>query len=287
MDRFILNLCPTGMIPTKKKVPALPTTPSEIAADAKRCRDAGASIVHLHARDSAENPVWHKEVFSEIVERVLDAAPDIIVCVTTTGRSWADVERRTDALRLLGRLKPEMASLTLGSMNFPKAASINAPDTISALAKAMLDLSIVPELEVFDAAMADYSHVLIERGLLRAPLYFNILLGSVGAAAFNARNIACILDALPHGSTWALAGIGRHQLHANVLSLTLGGNVRVGLEDNPYIDWSSKTGASNPQLVERLVKIAREMGREPATPEEARSIIGIGNPGRGQNGDGI
>ncbi|AOH85689.1 hypothetical protein AWL63_18840 [Sphingomonas panacis] len=263
------------MIPVRAQVPAVPITPKEIGLDVGRCYDAGAAMVHLHAREDDESPTWRGERFEEIITEVLLRAPEIIVCVTSSGRNWSDLPRRTEALSIPDPHKPELASLTLGSMNFPKSASVNAPDTIIGLIDAMQAANIVPELEVFDVGMANYARSLAKAGRLKPPYYFNILLGSLGTADFNATNIAAIVGSLPEGSTWALAGIGRYQLSANVTSLTLGGHVRVGLEDNPYFDWRTREPATNPRLVERLVRLGRELGREPVTPRIAREIIGI------------
>ncbi|MEV4709538.1 3-keto-5-aminohexanoate cleavage protein [Actinoplanes sp. NPDC049316] len=273
-DKLIVNLCPTGMIPRKAKVPHVPTTPEEIAADVRRCRDAGASMVHLHARDSDEEPTWRPEMFSDILQAVAVEAPDMVLVVTTSGRNWNDFEKRSASLNIT-EPSPEMASLTVGSMNFPTSASVNDPQMIESLATAMADRGIVPELECFDVGMVNYANYLIDKGILRGPHYFNILLGSRGTAEVSAANAAAFITALPKDATWAFAGIGRYQLTANTLAMSLGGHVRVGLEDNPYYDWSDRSPATNPRLVERVVRIARELGREPASPAEAREIIGL------------
>lgn len=274
-EKLIVNLCPTGMIPRRAKVPAVPLEPEEIAADVRRCRDAGASMVHLHARDSDEEPTWRPERFQDICDAVVAETPDIIVVVTTSGRNWSETEKRGASLTVTGPGKPEMASLTLGSMNFPTGPSVNSPTTIKELAEAMRDHEVVPELELFDVGMADYASFLADKGVLRPPFYANVLLGSLGTAAVSAANLAAVLAALPQGTTWALAGIGRYQTRANTIATALGGHIRVGLEDNPYEDWTTKSGATNPRLVERAVRIGQELGREPATPEEARAIIGL------------
>jgi 3-keto-5-aminohexanoate cleavage enzyme len=274
-DKVIINLCPTGMVPRRAKVPAVPITPAEIAADVRRCRAAGASMVHLHARDDDEEPTWRAERFAEICAAVVAAAPDIVLVVTTSGRNWSELSKRAESLTVDGFAKPEMASLTLGSMNFVSGPSVNAPETIDALVRTMQEREIVPELEIFDVGMVNYANYLISRGLLRPPYYLNILFGSIGTAEVSAVNAAAVLGALPAGATWAFAGIGRSQLAANALALSLGGHVRVGLEDNPYYDWRARSTATNPQLVERVVRLAHELGREPATPAEARDIIGL------------
>ena len=274
-DTFIVNVCPTGMIPRKAKVPAVPTTAAEIAADVRRCRDAGAAVAHLHARDEFEDPTWRPEVFAEICQAVVAETPDIVLVVTTSGRNWSELEKRSASVRIGGPAKPEMGSLTLGSMNFPTGPSVNSPDVIKGLADAMRENDVVPELEVFDVGMANYAADLIKRGVLAGPYYFNILFGSRGTADLSAANAAAILASLPAGATWAFAGIGRFQLAANTMALTLGGHVRVGLEDNPYYEWANRSLATNPELVERVVRIAAELGRTPATPDEARRMIGL------------
>jgi uncharacterized protein (DUF849 family) len=143
------------------------------------------------------------------------------------------------------------------------------------MADSLREHDVVPELEIFDVGMANYAQFLIERGILTGPYYWNILLGSRGTADVSAANAAAMLASLPAGAIWAFAGIGRSQLAANTLALSLGGHVRVGLEDSPYYDWADRSPATNPRLVERVVRIAAELGREPMTPEEARKTIGL------------
>ena len=273
-SKLIVNLCPTGMIPKKKDSPEVPISPKEIALDVKRCYELGLSIVHLHARDEEENATWHPEKFTEIINEVKHYTPDIITVVTTSGRNWSSLEKRSAALKIKSP-KPDMASLTLGSMNFPKQASVNPPEIITGLANIMNEEGIVPELEIFDIGMINYANYLIKRNILKPPYYFNLLLGSLGTASLSASNVGLMIDSLPPDATWALAGIGRFQLAANTMAIALGGHIRVGLEDNPYYDWNKKTNASNPRLVERILKIAKTFGREPASPSEAKSIIGL------------
>jgi uncharacterized protein (DUF849 family) len=280
-DRLIVNLCPTGMVPRTRDAPALPVTPAAIAADVARCRDAGASVVHLHARDADEEPTWRPERFAEILAAVTERAPDVVLVVTTSGRTWGDLERRAAVLDLAAPVRPEMASLTLGSNNFATQASVNAPETIVALAERMRARGIVPELEAFEPGMVAYARHLAAKGVLQPPFYVNLLLGSPGTAEVSAAGLASFLAALPEGATWSAGGIGRHQLAANLLGIALGGHVRVGMEDSPYLDYGRpRTPATNPRLVERVVRIARELGREPATPAEARALIGLPVPAR-------
>jgi 3-keto-5-aminohexanoate cleavage enzyme len=281
-DELIINLAPTGMVPTRADTPHVPLTPDEVAADVRRCRDAGASIVHLHPRDAAEEPTQSPDRAAEFIAAVRAVAPDIIVCITTSGRRQPELEARAAVLDLDGDVRPEMASLTLGSLNFPKQASVSAPATIQGLAERMRERGIVPEWEVFDLGMLDYAAYLRGRGLLGDPVYVNLLLGSLGTLAATPLNLALLVERLPAGATWAATGIGRFQLTVNRLAIAIGGHVRVGLEDNLWFDDVRTDLATNPRLVERLVRIARAMGREPATPDQVRTRLGISGRPSGQ-----
>ena len=272
---LIINAALTGMIPTKADNPAVPVTPDEIAEDARRCVEAGAAIVHLHARDEDGRPTYRKEVYAEIIQAVRERSPEVIVCVSTSGRTFKTLEERADVLELEGDVKPELASLTLGSLNFPQQASVTDPQMIHDLAERMNQRGIVPELEVFDFGMADYAKFLLERDVLRLPLAFNLLLGSLGTLSATAVNLATLAAALPEGSTWAGAGIGRFQFFVNSLAIAMGGHVRVGLEDNLWLDVRKERPASNRELVDRLAQLARAVERKIATPAQARSMIGL------------
>ncbi len=275
MSQLLINLALTGMVPTKADNAAVPITPAEIADDCRRCHDAGAVLFHLHARDDDGTPTWRPDVYRDIIARVRTACPDAILCVSTSGRVFKTFEQRAAVLELDGDEKPDMASLTLGSLNFPKQASINDPAMIRALAERMTERGIVPELEVFDLGMADYAKFLIGRGVLRPPHYANLLLGSLGTLAATPFNLVAASMALPAGTTWAAAGIGRFQFAMNSLAVAMGGHVRVGLEDALWMDAEKTTPATNVALVERIATLARAAGREPCTPAEARALIGL------------
>lgn len=277
-DELVINLCPTGMVPTRADTPHVPLTPADVAADVRRCADAGASIVHIHPRDAEGRPSQDPAVAAEFIRAVRAAVPEIVVCITTSGRIQHELAGRVKVLDLDGDARPEMASLTVGSLNFPKAASINAPETIQGLARRMQERGIVPELEIFDTGMLDYAHYLHDRGVLGGPVYANILLGSLGTLAATPFNLALLVERLPPNATWAAAGIGRYQFAMNTLAIAMGGGVRVGLEDNIWFDDDRTELATNPRLVERLVGIARAMGREPATPGLVRQRLGITSP---------
>lgn len=275
MHPLIVNAALTGMVPTRRDSASVPLTPEEIAADAERCVLAGASIVHLHARDDDGTATYRSEVYAEIVTRVRERCPDVVVCVSTSGRVFKTYEERSEVLDLDGDLKPEMASLTLGSLNFPKQASVNEPDMIRRLAERMAELGIVPELEVFDVGMLDTASYLIGRDVLRTPFYANLLLGSLGTLSATPFNLALLVEKLPPGTTWAAAGIGRFQFPMNALAITMGGHVRVGLEDNLWLDAEKTRPATNVALVERIVRLAQAAERDIATPAQARELIGL------------
>jgi 3-keto-5-aminohexanoate cleavage enzyme len=274
---LIVNAALTGMVPTKEENPHVPVTPTEIAEDAYRCCEAGAAIVHLHARDENGRPTYRADVYREIIASVRERCPDVIVCVSTSGRLWPELEPRAEVLSLDGDLRPDLASLTLGSLNFPKQASVNDPEVIRGLAERMADRGIVPELEVFEFGMVDYAKFLIDRGVLRGPHYFNLLLGSLGTLSATPFHLATLAMSLPEGSVWGAAGIGRFQFSVNAMAVTMGGHVRVGLEDNLYLDVDKTRPASNLALVKRIVALARAAGREVASPAQVRTMVGLGD----------
>ena len=272
MDKLIINAALTGMVPRRVDNPHVPLSESEIVTDAVRCVSAGASILHLHVRYADESPAYEYALNDSLFRAVRAACPGIIISGSTSGRTFVELEQRAAVLDA----RPEMASLTLGSMNFPTQASVNAPATIAGLAARMRALGIMPELEVFDLGMADYARYLVDRGEISLPGYANILLGSLGTASASGFNLATIVRALPDQITWAAAGIGRFQLPMNSMAIAMGGHVRVGLEDNLWMDPITKRDpASNLRLIERVVALAQANGREVASPEEARRIIGL------------
>lgn len=274
-EPLIINVALTGNIPKKSDNPAVPISPEEIAADARRCYEAGAAIVHLHVRDEEGQPTHRQEVFAEVISRVREVCPEVIVCATTSGRVNPEYEARSQVLELDGDAKPEIASLALGSFNFPRQVSVSEPETIRRLAERMLERGITPELEVFDLGMLDYAKYLIGKGVLRPPFYFNLLLGSLGSLNATPFNLATLVLSLPEGSIWSAAGMGRHQFQVNSIAIMMGGHVRVGLEDNLFMDAGKTRPATNPALVERLVELARSGEREIASAARAREIIGL------------
>jgi uncharacterized protein (DUF849 family) len=257
--------------------PHVPLTHAEIIDDVARVLEQGVQMVHLHARDSAGLQTGDPEPYGRLIEaiRQLPGGRDAVLCVTTSGRKSADFELRARVLSLDGAAKPDMASLTLSSLNFVQSASINAPDTIRSLAARMQRQNIRPELEVFDLGMANFIKVLLKEGLLSAPLYVNVLLGNIAGAQADALHLAAILAALPDGCIVSVAGVGLCQLTANGLGLLLTDGVRVGLEDNLWFDTARSVKASNAALVERVLRLAAELERPLATRAETRKRLGI------------
>ncbi|HSI79886.1 MAG TPA: GNAT family N-acetyltransferase [Solirubrobacterales bacterium] len=272
---LIVNAALTGMVGQRERVPNLPVSEDEIVRDAWLCHQLGATIIHLHARDANGQPEWHPDVYASLIERIRARCPEAVLCVTTSGRTFQELERRAAVLELSGDAKPDMASLTLGSLNFATGPSVNAPIVIEALAERMRAAGIKAELEVFDSGMASEASRLLDRGLLEPPLYANLLLGSHHTAPATLRELSHLVDSLPSGTVWAAAGIGAYQLPANALSIFAGGHVRTGLEDNPYLDWERRLPATNARLVERVVELAERAGRRPAAPLQAREMLGL------------
>lgn len=273
--KLIINFAPTGMVPMKSDNAHIPLTPAEIAEDCQQCCALGASILHLHARDTDGKPTWKPDVYREVILRVRELCPEAIICVSTSGRNFNQFEYRSAVLELEGDAKPEMASLTLGSLNFPKQASVNDPEMIKALATKMIERGIVPEMEVFDMGMLDFGSFLIDRQILTGPLYVNLLLGNLGTLSATPMNLAMLVANMPANMTWAATGIGRFQYQMHALAIASGGHVRVGLEDNLCLDAAKRTPARNADLVERVARLAEACGRQIATPDEARSMIGL------------
>jgi uncharacterized protein (DUF849 family) len=272
---LIINAAITGMVGQRDRVPHLPVTPEQVIEDAALCHELGAAILHLHARDPEGRPDWRPETYEEIVTGVRRRCPQAVICVTTSGRTFSELDKRAAVLSLRGEAKPDMASLTLGSLNFKSGPSVNSAATIEALAGRMLDAGIKAELEVFDSGMASEARRLCAAGLVASPAYANLILGSHHSAPAAIAELAHLASSLPSGCVWAAGGIGAFQQRVVGMSIFAGGNVRTGLEDNPHLDWRERTPATNGQLVERAAEIARLAGRPVATAAQARERLGL------------
>lgn len=273
MKKLILNFSPTGMVPTKEQTPHVPITPEEIAEDVKACLPLGVSMIHLHARDENGVPTHKKEAFERIIYKIKEIDEEVIIVATTSGRMVKDFDKRSEVLDIKGDLKPDMASLTLGSMNFMKTASVNAPDMVRRLVAKMQDNDIKPELEVFDSGMLNYAHYLIKKGLVEPPYYFNVLLGNIASAQADPLSVGHIAAMLPQNSYYSLAGLGYTQLAMNAMGIIVADGVRVGLEDNIWFDHDRTKKATNYELLERVSKMADLMQRPIASIQEVRSML--------------
>ena len=271
MEKLIITTALTGNVPSKEMNPHVPVTPAEIAADVDRCADAGACLFHVHARDHEQKPTLDPAVFREIALTIKRSAPDVILQISTGARAGKDWDARANPIRLL----PEMGSFTTGSNNLPGIVYANAPQFIEYLAKVFQETGVKPEIEVFETGMINNALFLQRKGLIDGPLHFDFVLGAPGAMPGSVKNLLFLTESIPPGSTWTIAGIGRAEIPLATAAIVMGGHVRVGLEDNLRMPDGSP--ASNPTLVEKVVAIAREVGREIATPAEAREILSL-NP---------
>ena len=269
----ILNLAPTGMVTTHEMSPQVPLQVADIVADALRCAEEGVTIIHLHARDEQGRPTHHKEVYGRIIGGIREVREDLVLCASCSGRSVAELEARAEVLSLGKDLRPDMASLTLSSLNFPGQASINPPNAILGLAERMGEQGIKPELEIFDLGMANYANYLLERGVIRQPLYANLFFGSIASAQPTLLEMAAMTQALPSGTVWSFAGIGRAQRPAASMAIALGGGVRIGLEDNIWADADRTHLDTNLEQVRWVHALARLHGRSVMSPAEFRKRL--------------
>jgi 3-keto-5-aminohexanoate cleavage enzyme len=256
---------------TREQQPHLPLTTEEIAQEVARCREAGAAMVHLHVRDAAGTPTQDREYFAAAIDAIKRAAPDVIVQTSTGGSVGMTEEHRAQPLDL----KPEMATLTTGTVNFGEEVFENPLPVVERFFLRMRDLGIQPEFEVFDSGMVDAALDLVARHDAEARhLHFDFVLGVPGGMAGTPQAVMYLASLLPEGATWSATGIGRAHLPVAFTALAMGGHVRTGFEDTIYYE-RGRLATSNAELIARVARIAREIGREPATPDQAREIIGI------------
>jgi 3-keto-5-aminohexanoate cleavage enzyme len=269
MEKLIVVTALTGNVPTRATSPHVPLTPGEIATDARLCTDAGSSMFHVHARDPEGKPTLSAEVYLEIVRKIKKVAPEVIVMLSTGGRASKDPEARAAPVRL----SPEIASITTGSNNLPGIIYENSPQLIEFLAGVFREYAVKPEIEVFEAGMINNALFLVKKGYFELPLHFNFVMGAPGAIPATVRNLLFLSESIPPGCTWSVAGLGAREIPLATAAIVMGGHARVGLEDNARMPDGSV--ATNPALVEKIVSIAGEVGREIATPEEARQILSM------------
>jgi len=276
-DSLIINVCLSGNISNKNINPHVPSNLQQITEDAAQVIEAGASILHIHAYDADGIPDWRPESFGRIFESIRANYPETVLVATTGGRLHTSFEKRSAVLDLDNGAKPDMASLTLGSLNFPEQSSVNTPDMVQQLCQRMHEKGITPELEAFNLGMINYAFYLQRKGLLPLQCYINLLLGSLGSVPGRVLDLAHLVRDIPRDWNWAAAGIGRYQLPMNTTAITMGGHVRVGLEDNPFYEYTTRKPASNVNLVERLVRISKELGRPISTSSQTRQTLKLGD----------
>ena len=276
MSKLIITAALTGGFHGRDANPNLPEQPDEIAQAAYDCWQAGAAIVHLHARDKSGKVTCDPQIYAEIVAKVR-ARCDVITQVSTGGGPGLTPEERSKAIEV----DADMASLNMGTMVRTRwgegSIGLNTRSQIESYAKAMLDKSIKPEMEVYSHSMIVDVNNLIEKNLVKEPYYINFVLGMTnqGALTGEPKHLLSLIEYLPEGAIFNVSGVGPAQLPLTTLAMLLGGHSRVGLEDNIYYT-KGILAKSNAQLVERTARIARELGREPASPGEARQILQLG-----------
>ena len=269
MPKLIITVALTGAEVSKADQPALPVTPEEIGRAAAECVAAGAAIVHLHGRLPDGTPTQDAGVYRDIIAAVRERC-DAIIQVSTGGAVGMSARERLAPVALA----PEMATLSMGSVNFGDDVFLNHPADIETFARAIAEHGVKAELEIFDAGMIATANRWLKKGLLASPPHFDLVLGVPGAMPGTPEALMYLRSQLPADATWTVAGIGPAQLTLGTLAIVLGGHVRVGFEDTNYYR-KGELAASNAQLVERIAAIGRLLERPPATPAEARALLGL------------
>lgn len=260
----IVNFCPTGMVPTKQMTPYVPVTVEEIVEQTHEAYELGITIVHVHARDINGVPDYRMSVYRDIFEGIRKHCPGLIICGSTSGRLFSDFDKRSEVIEL----KPDMCSLTLSSLNFFQNASINDPEVIQKLAAKMADFGVNPELECFDLGMINYGLYLIKKGFLTGPHYWNLLFGNISGYQPDLIQMGTAIKLIPDNHYIALAGLGQHQLAVCATAISMGYGVRIGLEDNIWLDPMKKKKAKNIELLRRVHKLIRIHGRTLFTSQD-------------------
>jgi 3-keto-5-aminohexanoate cleavage enzyme len=276
MEKLIITVAGVGAETTKDAQPGLPVTAAEIGADAARCREAGAAMYHLHVRDAEANPTQAREVFAAAIEEIRKRT-DVIVQTSTGGAMGMTADERLQPLEL----GPEMASLTTGTANFGDEVFFNDTALMSEFYQRMQKKGVRPEFEIFEAGQIDNALRLVKQFGPAGPLlHWDFVLGVPGSMSGEPRNLAFLVDRIPAGSTWTCTGIGRWHMPVTMTALALGGNVRLGFEDNIYLH-KGVLAKENAELVGRVARLAGEWDRACATPDEARRILRLGGYAEG------
>lgn len=271
-DKVIVTAALTGAVTTKKENPNLPTQPEEICKSALECYDAGAAMVHLHMRNEDDSPTMRFDRFEETVKLIRATECPVLLNLTSSGGQGFGWEER---IRPFKELKPDMASFDAGTMNWlHTVVFMNEPGFLELCGKEMIAAGVKPEIEVFDMGMLNTAKYYLKKGILQGPAHFQICLGAPGGMEATTENLLYMVNHLPEDCTWSTFGIGKGANEVMLAALALGGNIRVGLEDNVYYNAGQKAD-SNAQFVERVKRMAAEVGRTLATPDEAKEILGL------------
>ena len=271
MEKLIITACICGAEVTKEHNPTVPYTVEEIVREAKSAREEGASIIHLHVREDNGTPTQSAERFKVCMDAILAQCPDVIIQPSTGGAVGMSNEERLQPVTL----NPEMATLDCGTCNFGgDDIFVNTENMIIEFAQKMTARGIKPELECFDKGMIDSAVRLNRKGIIPSPMHFDFVMGVNGGISAEPRDLVFMVGSIPAGSTWTAAGIGKAQFPIAAMAIIMGGHVRVGYEDNIFIE-KGVPAASNGELVAKAVRLANEFGRPIATPDEARVILGM------------
>jgi 3-keto-5-aminohexanoate cleavage enzyme len=271
MNPMVITAAMVGAETTREQTPHLPITAEEIAEDAVKCREAGAAMVHLHVRTADGKPSQDAELFRAAI-RAIRKRTDILIQTSTGGAVGMTVDQRCGPLTLTGDDRPDMATLTTGTVNFGEEVFWNPRPLVRDIAKRIRALGLKPEIECFDVGMIDEANVLAKEGLVDLPAHFDFVLGVPGTLAARPEALDFMISSLPEGSTWTVAAVGRHQLPFVEHAAERGGNARVGLEDNIYVS-KGVLAKGNWELVADAAKRAKAKGRTLATPAEARKLL--------------
>lgn len=273
MDKLIITAAICGAEVTKENNPNVPYTVREIGIETEKAFLAGASVIHLHVREDDGTPTQDVKRFQACVEEIKRRCPDVIILPSTGGAIGMSLEERLQPIFM--NPQPEMATLDMGTMNYgDNEIFINTEKTIINFAKEMYSRGIKPELECFDKAMIDTTLKLHKEGHIKEPMHFNFMMGVNGGIAATPRDLLYMVNSIPNGSTFSVGAIGKHEFPMVIMSIALGGHARVGFEDNIYLS-KGVLAKSNSELVEKVVRASKDLGREIASPYEARFILGI------------
>lgn len=271
MEKLIITCAISGAEVTKKDNPFVPYTPKEMALEAFFAYQAGASIIHLHVREDDGTPTQDVERFEETIKQIRKICPDVIIQPSTGGAVGMSNDERLQPIDL----KPEMCTLDCGSVNFGKdEVFINTEEDIIYFAEKIYEKGILPELECFGKMHVDQVMRLYKKGIIKDHMHFSFVLGMPGGMNASERDFLFLKESIPENSTYSVAGIGRHEFPLAELAIIHGGHVRVGLEDNIYLE-KGVLAKGNAELVNKVVELAKKHGREIATPREAKKILGI------------